>query len=306
MDAFSPPQSRIPFSKPQMHVRQMHSGLQRHYARFLKGAAAGSCMFAVLGDGEATLRNENEETTLFGPAMFWRCKSTDCQLELAAGASCIVAEISGEALARAIGNFFESGLLQSLFDNEWDRSFAVGDRILADVEEHLRAIAQEVRSQSVGGAMIVIARLRIILVNILRLSAVDRSVGLMHGETRNHLHRFRQLLEIGFRAHRSVAEYAGDLGISADRLHAVCTRELGRTPKALIDQRVAREASIGLERSTLSVKQLSYALGFRDPAHFSNFFKRMSGLSPSRYRHMLTLSTPEATASPLHNYADWP
>ena len=44
---------------------------------------------------------------------------------------------------------------------------------------------------------------------------------------------------------------------------------------------------MALERSTLSIEQLSHSLGFRDPAHFSHFHKRMTGLAPGKFRKML-------------------
>ncbi|MEZ5811834.1 MAG: AraC family transcriptional regulator [Rhizobiaceae bacterium] len=293
-------------TRPQVQVHSLQSGLQRRVATFLRSFPLESNLLVALGDGEATLTQGDREATLAGPALFWRRRAGRCQLSLAAGASSIVAEITGEALARAIGDFFESGLLQSYFDADWERGFAAGDATFADVEESLRTIAEETRQQSIGGAMIVIARLRIILVSVLRVSAAAETAGLARGETLNHLRRFRQLLEVGFRAHRSVGDYADELGMTADRLHAICTRELGRTPKALIDQRVVREASIGLERSTLSIKQLSYALGFRDPAHFSNFFKRVTGISPGRFRRMVIASSPDNPGFAPPSYADWP
>ncbi len=113
------------------------------------------------------------------------------------------------------------------------------------------------------------------------------------------------LLEANFKAQWPVARYATHIGISHDRLHSLCTRKLGRTPKALIAERVAREAALALERSTLSLEQLSFVLGFRDPAHFSHFFKRMTGVAPGAYRRTVRAGTGNRPASPT-NFADWP
>ena len=83
-------------------------------------------------------------------------------------------------------------------------------------------------------------------------------------------------------------------------------RELDKTPKSLIAERLAREASLGLERSTLSIKQLSYSLGFRDPAHFSNFFRRMTGMTPGRFRKLMATASPDSDGFSPPSFADWP
>ena len=58
--------------------------------------------------------------------------------------------------------------------------------------------------------------------------------------------------------------------------------------------------------STLTIEQLSHSLGFRDPAHFSNFFKRTTGMTPGGYRKMMvSTEAGRASVSPT-SFADWP
>src|SRR5690606_32266579 len=107
-----------------------------------------------------------------------------------------------------------------------------------------------------------------------------------------------------YRSRWPVARYAAELGITHDRLHAICRRCLEKPPKLLLEERLAREAVHGIERSALTIKQMSYALGFRDPAHFSNFFKRMTGLAPGEFRKRTNASV--TAGYPLPSFADWP
>jgi AraC family transcriptional activator of pobA len=86
-----------------------------------------------------------------------------------------------------------------------------------------------------------------------------------------------------------VASYAEQLGLTVDRLHAICTRQLGRSPRVLIQQRVMNEAIARLEISAITTKQLAFILGFKDPGYFNRFFARRMGLPPE----------------PL-TFADWP
>ena len=56
------------------------------------------------------------------------------------------------------------------------------------------------------------------------------------------------------------------------------------TKKAGDAKRLAQEAVLRLEQSAVSIQRLAHALGFSDQAHFSNFFRRMTGEAPSAYR----------------------
>jgi len=173
------------------------------------------------------------------------------------------------------------------------------------IRTNLEAVIEENGRPQPGTVMAIVAHLRIVLVQMMRISGLEEATGAGRGEDAHFLQRFRQLVEGHFRDHWPVARYARVLGITADRLHAICTRELGRNPKALIAERLAREAAMALERSTLSIEQLSHSLGFRDPAHFSHFHKRMTGLAPGKFRKMLGSAANTGEFSPP-NFADWP
>jgi AraC family transcriptional activator of pobA len=127
------------------------------------------------------------------------------------------------------------------------------------------------------------------------------------GGTAAILMRFRQLVEERFREHWSVERYAGALGLTPDRLHAVCTRTLGRTPRLLIQQRLVYEAVVRLERSAVTIKQLGFLLGFKDAAYFNRFFARHLGMPPARYRRERAHrdAAGRAPQAPF-TFADWP
>ncbi|WP_258158621.1 AraC family transcriptional regulator [Rhizobium sp. TH2] len=120
------------------------------------------------------------------------------------------------------------------------------------------------------------------------------------------LQRFRQSVEVSFRRHRNIRDYATELGISTDRLHAICQRALSRSPIELVHDRMVPEAKPRLERSARSVREISDGLGFRDPANFSHFFKRKTGVSPTRYRSMAANATSASTIALSSSYYDWP
>lgn len=58
----------------------------------------------------------------------------------------------------------------------------------------------------------------------------------------------------------------------------------GRTAQALVHERLAREACRRLLYVAAPASSLALELGFEDPAYFSRFFRRQTGLSPQKWR----------------------
>lgn len=101
------------------------------------------------------------------------------------------------------------------------------------------------------------------------------------------LSSFIALLEQDFKADRKVSSYAVKMGITRKRLITLCTNRLGRGPKEIIDDRVMLESRRLLAQRILSVKEITYELGFDEPTNFSKFFKNHSGLSPGQFQQQL-------------------
>lgn len=112
-------------------------------------------------------------------------------------------------------------------------------------------------------------------------------VSTISGERRTLLktfYKFNALLERYYSKQYRVEQYAELLGMSAKRLGEICKQAAGMPPKRIIEEHVGLEAKRLLRHSDLSVKQISYRLGFDDPAYFSRFFKRTASMSPSAFR----------------------
>lgn len=96
--------------------------------------------------------------------------------------------------------------------------------------------------------------------------------------------RFLRKVEAEFAAHLPVARHAAALGVTPTHLSRVCRALTGRPASQLIQDRLALEARRRLIYTPHAVSEIAYALGFEDPAHFSKFFRKQTGQSPSAFR----------------------
>jgi AraC family transcriptional activator of pobA len=99
-----------------------------------------------------------------------------------------------------------------------------------------------------------------------------------------HFGAFCQLVEERYGGHHSVAYYAEKLGITAAHLNVLCRRAAGKSALELIHERMLLEAKRNLVYTSMTVSVVSYTLGFSDPAYFTRFFKRRTGLAPKDFR----------------------
>ncbi|WP_142846232.1 helix-turn-helix domain-containing protein [Telmatospirillum sp. J64-1] len=100
--------------------------------------------------------------------------------------------------------------------------------------------------------------------------------------------RFKILVEAHYQHHWPVARYARELGVTESRLNRLCKALAGRSAFKVIQDRLLLEARRKLTYIAAPVSLLAYELGFEDPAYFSRFFKKHTGLTPAEYRRIGT------------------
>lgn len=105
-------------------------------------------------------------------------------------------------------------------------------------------------------------------------------------EAGNQLVReFKRLIDEHYKELHKVSDYAGLLSVTSDYLNKSVKALTGKSAKEYILDRILLEAKRVLLFTELSNKELAFELGFEEPAHFSNFFKKYNGLSPLDFRN---------------------
>ena len=89
----------------------------------------------------------------------------------------------------------------------------------------------------------------------------------------------RQRLEL-----KSAKDFATRLSIHVNHLNKVLKENTGKTTTELISERLIHEAKILLKETDWNISEIAFSLGFEELAHFSNFFKKQTTLSPVSFR----------------------
>ena len=94
---------------------------------------------------------------------------------------------------------------------------------------------------------------------------------------------FFSQLENNFREYRTVGHYAKSLYVTPNYLNHLIKTKTGFSARYHIQQRVLLAAKNAV-RTHSTMKEIAFHLGFNDMAHFSKFFKNVSGLNFSEFK----------------------
>ena len=95
---------------------------------------------------------------------------------------------------------------------------------------------------------------------------------------------FLKLVWKHFRTEHSIGFYAEKLNISPKHLARTIKDMLGKTPHEVLCEEMVQYASMLLKDDRLSILEISVSLRFSEQAAFCKFFKKYTGVAPSKYR----------------------
>lgn len=84
---------------------------------------------------------------------------------------------------------------------------------------------------------------------------------------------------------RTAKDYADRLAVHVNHLNKVLKENTGRTTTEVIGNRITQEAKILLKQTNWTISEIAYCLGFEEVAHFSNFFRKQTQITPNSFRN---------------------
>lgn len=83
---------------------------------------------------------------------------------------------------------------------------------------------------------------------------------------------------------RTAIDFASQLSVHVNHLNKALKDATGKSTSELIAERLVQEAKALLKHTDWNVSEIGYCLGFQEPAHFNNFFKKKTQLTPRTFR----------------------
>lgn len=161
-----------------------------------------------------------------------------------------------------------------------------------DLFDHIfQRMNTELRSDFSFKYEIIRNQLQLLVLETLKL-APNEGISPYQNANQRISHLFLELLERQFPIDtenllrfKNATDYAQQLNIHVNSLNRALKQNTGKTTQELIALRITQEAKALLQHSSWNINEIAYALGFEEPANFSNYFKKHAGVPPLAFRN---------------------
>lgn len=289
-----------------VHADVFRSGLDDRFIGGLVDFPGRTSQCIMVLSGSAVRLTPDSEEMITGPAINWGPKAPETRIKAKAGSNGVIMTLGDATLANAIGHKPEAAALRLMSTRDFTLSLMAKPDIARTLSTCFDAIFKELDAGQTGMETVIEAQIRIMLVSLWRAGVSEMIEDHSYKAANFTLERFRHLVEAHLRERWPVQRFAVELDVSADRLHDICTRTLGKPPQRLIRDRLTFEAQALLQRSHQTLDQIADYLGFRSTSQFSAFFKTEVGIPPGAFRKAVTQQGSTKTTVQMGRYADWP
>jgi AraC family transcriptional activator of pobA len=258
----------------------------------------------LLEDGAVEIKSAGTSHTATNSCVIWHRRKEGDKVTLHPGSSGIYIIFDLLSLERAVGTAPDSQPLRDLTSLNLHLLAADRPRTYSALRHAFYEIVRHAADHSLAGRLLFEGYLRVVLLELLSVVNLNLLPAATGTSAKQIFKRFMALVETHYFERPSVEDCANKLRVTPDRLHDICLREHGLTPKKLIDKRLCIEATMLLESSANSIEQISEILRFSSASHFNRFFTRNIGITPGRMRRQMKHPTRSRDLPP--NIYEWP
>ena len=239
--------------------------------------------FLLVG-GTADVQVDGDTRSLGGPSFSWLPRGAAPTVSLNAGASGFLLSLDDDVCALICERSADGlALGQAARRLAFVRADCVRP-VLGELITSFAAVTREVRTLERGSDAVIAAHVELIMLHAWRLVGAPAPLRQAAPGRSQTFERFSELVDQHFPEHWPISKFAKTLDVTEDQLHAICTREAGHGPLAILHARLIQTARARLETSLVPIEQIALRLGFTDAGYFNRFFKKRVGVSPGAYR----------------------
>lgn len=153
----------------------------------------------------------------------------------------------------------------------------------------LQKMGDEIMEHNVGSVDMLESYVKQFLIQSVRIKKATQTMQHMEKQCAEHakIMELRMLIDKHYREERKLKFYAEQLFLSESGLHKLISNHIGKTFTELLYDKIIIDAKKQLYVTNNSVKEISYDLGFNDPAYFNRFFKKQCTITPEHYRKVM-------------------
>lgn len=187
-------------------------------------------------------------------------------------------------------SFFENSLVNSqhiLIQFQKMKYLELDEHKLDDLNQFLDQMSEELKMNELEKSSVIRSLLELFMTKIYRYD-LGSEMQTMQRNNRalNYLNKFQKLIAKKMDKSITINKYAKTLEITPVHLNRICQNTVGKSALQIVNEKFINHSKKHLLGTTNTISEVSYHLNFRDPSHFSKFFKKMTGHGPRDFRKM--------------------
>ncbi|WP_111671908.1 helix-turn-helix domain-containing protein [Algoriphagus litoralis] len=173
-----------------------------------------------------------------------------------------------------------------LYNNVFEIPFITLDEYQSsEIQKIIQDIQDEMANEDPSTEEMLRILLKLIILKSSRIWKQQHQLAETHQQSDvQFLRKFSKLVELHYKTHHTVADYAEMLCVTPKNLSKKIGLISKSTPNDIIKNRIILESKRLLAHTQMTVKEIAYNLNYEDDAYFVRFFQKHSGLTPLSFR----------------------